>query len=115
MNKNGSRQVVVIAGCPGNPLILLLGVHWIAQHYLAAEGLRNYAEVSAYLRQPIILALETTFLVVITAHALLGVRAIFTDLGLQTHWQRALDATLWLIGLFTVLYGIQLVWQIVHQ
>jgi len=115
MNKNGSRMLWLLQVVLGILLILLLGVHWIAQHYLAAEGLRNYAEVAAYLKQPIILALEITFLVVITAHALLGVRAILADLGLQAPLQRALDATLWLIGLFTVLYGIQLVWQIVHQ
>ncbi len=115
MNKNGSRMLWLLQVVLGILLILLLGAHWIAQHYLAEGGLRNYAEVAAYLKQPIILALEITFLVVITAHALLGVRAILTDLGLQTHWQRALDATLWLIGLLTVLYGIQLVWQIVHQ
>ncbi len=62
-------------------LVLLLGMHWVAQHYLAAGGLRTYAEVVSYLENPLVLVLEVAFLVVVTYHALLGVRAVLLDLS----------------------------------
>ena len=85
----------------------------IAQHYLAAGGLRTYAEVVAYLRQPVVLTLELTFLIVVTAHALLGVRGIIADLGPPYGIQRSADIALWVIGLVTLVYGMQLTLQII--
>lgn len=89
-------------------LVILLGVHWVAQHYLAAGGLRTYAEVVSYLENPMVLLLEIAFLVVVTYHALLGVRAVLLDLGPGKRLGRLLDAGLILAGVATVLYGILL-------
>jgi len=86
----------------------LLGLHWVAQHYLAASGLRTYAEVEAYLGNPLVVLLELAFLVVITYHALLGIRAILLDLGPGEQLIRLLDIGLILAGFATVLYGIEL-------
>ena len=96
-------------------LVLLLGVHWIAQHYLAAGGLRTYAEVVSYLENPLVLVLEATFLAVITIHALLGVRAVLLDLGPGERWIRLMDAGLILTGIGTVLYGLNLLRLILVQ
>lgn len=115
MDKNRSRWLWMLQALSGLTLILLLGLHWVAQHYLASEGLRSFAEVADYLRQPLALALELTFLMVVSGHALLGLRAILLDLGLQPRLQRSLDISLWVIGLLTVLYGLQLVLQIIHE
>jgi len=92
----------------GVVLVGLLGLHWVAQHYLAAGGLRTYADVEAYLGNPLVVLLELAFLVVITYHALLGIRAILLDLGPGEQLIRLLDIGLILAGLATVLYGIEL-------
>ncbi len=99
----------------GIALIGLVGAHLVAQHYLAAGGLRTYAEVVDYLRQPVALGLELAFLVVVTAHALLGVRAIVVDLGPSRGFQRSADIALWVAGFAMVVYGMQLTWQIVGR
>ncbi len=114
MEKNKAGWMWVLQAVSGIALVLLVGMHWVAQHYLVSSGLRSYAQVVTYLQNPLIFVLEIVFLVVVTGHALLGVRAILLDLGLQPGQQRLLNITLWLLGMFTVVYGIQLVWQIVH-
>ena len=109
-----SRWSWMLQSTSGIALVALLGLHWTAQHYLAAGGLRTYAEVVAYLRQPVALILEVAFLGVVTGHALLGVRALISDLGLRPGFQRSVDIALWAAGFVTVLYGLQLTWQIIH-
>ncbi len=105
----------MVQAVSGLALIALVGAHIAAQHYLAAGGLRTYAEVVDYLRQPVALGLELSFLVLVTAHALLGVRAIIADLGLSSAQQRSADVLLLVIACLTVIYGMQLTWQIVGR
>jgi succinate dehydrogenase hydrophobic anchor subunit len=95
-------------------LVVLVGLHWIAQHFLVAGGLRTYADVVAYLRQPLVLGLEAAFLVVVTAHALLGVRAILLDLGLDPRADRLLRWALLLAGAATIWYGLDLTLAIIR-
>ncbi len=92
----------------GTLLVALLGLHWVAQHYLAAGGLRMYSEVVAYLENPLVFLLELVFLFVVTYHALMGVRAILLDLGPGKRLTRLLDIGLLLVGIATILYGIDL-------
>jgi succinate dehydrogenase hydrophobic anchor subunit len=115
MEVNRSRWLWLLQVFSGMALIVLVGIHMAAQHYLAAGGLRTYAEVVAYLRQPAALGLELSFLVVVTVHALIGVRAILGDLSLPTRLQRSIEAILWAVGLVTILYGLQLTWQAIQQ
>src|SRR5512142_95478 len=98
MSTDRSRWLWMWQAVSGIALIGLVGLHWVAQHYLAAGGLRTYAEVVAYLRLPIALALELAFLAVVTGHALVGVRAILGDLGLPPRIRRATDIGLWAAG-----------------
>ncbi len=42
----------------GVGLVILLGLHIIANHFIAKGGLRDFADVVAYLRSPIFLVLE---------------------------------------------------------
>jgi succinate dehydrogenase / fumarate reductase membrane anchor subunit len=114
MEKNKAGWVWVMQAVSGIALVLLLGIHWVAQHYLANGGLRSYAQVVIYLQNPLIFVLEIAFLVVVTGHALLGVRAIVLDLGLQADRQRLLNTSLWFLGVLAVIYGFQLVWQVTH-
>src|SRR5450759_721194 len=96
----------------GVSLVLLLGLHFVANHFIAKGGLRNFADVVAYLSSPLILVLEVLFLVVITTHAMLGVRAILLDFGLSDHAEKRLSQALTVMAILTVGYGLWLTWVI---
>jgi succinate dehydrogenase / fumarate reductase membrane anchor subunit len=98
----------------GVALLLLLGLHFIANHFIATGGLRDFADVVSYLRNPIILVLEVLFLVVVATHAMLGVRAIVIDFGISDHAEKRLSQALTVIGVLTVGYGLWLTWAIIH-
>ena len=99
----------------GAGLIVLLALHMIAQHFIAPEGIRDFQQVAEYLRTPIIVILEVLFLVVVTSHALLGVRAIVFDFGLSERAERRVSWVLTAIGVLTVTYGLWLTWTITQQ
>ncbi len=98
----------------GVALLVLLGLHFIANHFIAKGGLRDFADVVSYLRNPIILVLEVLFLVVVTSHAMLGVRAIVMDFGLSDRAEKRLSQALTVLGVLTVGYGLWLTWVIIH-
>lgn len=99
----------------GIALILLLGLHMIAHHFVAEGGIRDFAQVIEYLANPLIIVTEIAFLISVTAHAVLGVRAILFDLGLSAQTERTVTILLTVIGVLTVLYGIWLTYAIVRQ
>ena len=98
----------------GVALVLLLGLHFIANHFIATGGIRDFADVVSYLRNPIVLVLEVLFLIVVATHAMLGVRAIVMDFGISGHAEKRLSRALTLIGVLTVGYGLWLTWAIIH-
>jgi succinate dehydrogenase hydrophobic anchor subunit len=98
----------------GVGLAILLGLHFVANHFIAKGGLRDFADVLAYLRNPIVLVLELLFLVVVTTHALLGVRAILLDFGFSENAEKRLSRVLTVVGVLTVGYGLWLTWVIIH-
>lgn len=98
----------------GVALVLLLGLHLIANHFVAQGGLRNFADVVAYLRTPVILVLEVLFLIIVTSHAMLGIRAILIDFGLSNRTEKLVSQVLAVVGILTVGYGLWLTWVIIH-
>lgn len=96
----------------GIALLLLVGLHMIANHFIAQGGIRDYAGVIDYLRNPVIVALEVLFLLLVTSHALLGVRSILFDLGLSQRTERFITGVMWVLGLLTIGYGLWLTWTI---
>jgi succinate dehydrogenase hydrophobic anchor subunit len=98
----------------GVALVLLLGLHFIANHFIATGGIRDFADVVSYLRNPIVLVLEVLFLIVVAIHAMLGVRAIVIDFGISSQAERRLSQALTVIGVLTVGYGLWLTWAIIH-
>ncbi len=98
----------------GLGIIFLVGLHMIAHHFVVEGGLRNFEQVQAYLRHPVILPLEVLFLIVVTAHALLGVRAILFDLGLSDQTEKHVTQTLTVVGVLTVGYGLWLTWVVIR-
>jgi len=98
----------------GIALVLLLGLHFIANHFIAKGGIRDFADVVTYLRNPIVLVLEVLFLIVVATHAMLGVRAIIMDFGISSQAEKRLSQVLTVIGVLTVAYGLWLTWAIIH-
>jgi succinate dehydrogenase hydrophobic anchor subunit len=94
----------------GIALVALATLHIVAQHFVVHQkgGLRTYSEVLSYVGNPVIFVLESCFVVVVTIHAMLGVRGILHDLDLVPRTARHLDVALWVIGTLTVAYGMGL-------
>jgi succinate dehydrogenase hydrophobic anchor subunit len=92
----------------GGLLLVLLTVHMIANHFVVKGGLRNYAQVAAYVGNPLILAVEITFLLVVTWHAMLGLHAVLLDLGLRGRARRIAARLLTGLGVATIAYGLWL-------
>jgi succinate dehydrogenase hydrophobic anchor subunit len=64
--------------------------------------------VVSYLRVPLVFALEISFLVVVSTHALLGLRAILMDFGPVKPIEKLINLGLGLAGMGIVAYGIEL-------
>ncbi len=93
-------------------LLVLLTVHMIAHHFVVEGGLRTHAEVVDYLRSPVIFVVEHLFLVTVTSHAMLGIRAVLFDFGLAPATERRVTSWLTALGLLTVVYGVWLLWTV---
>lgn len=96
----------------GVALLVLLTVHMVAQHFVVENGLRTYAQIVEYLRSPVILVIEHLFLVTVTLHAMLGIRAVLLDLGPAPAAQRRITRWLTGLGVVTVGYGVWLLWTV---
>lgn len=89
-------------------LLGLLALHMVAHHFVVEGGLRTFDDVLAYVGNPVIFGLEIVFLVIVTLHAMLGLRAIALDLALRPGTQRVVDGALALVGAAALIYGIWL-------
>jgi succinate dehydrogenase hydrophobic anchor subunit len=89
-------------------LLVLLTVHMVAQHLLVAGGLRTYDQVIAWIRNPVVFAVEALLLVCVTWHGIAGVHAVLLDLGLRGRTERIVARALGDVAVATVLYGLWL-------
>ncbi len=105
----------ILQAFTGALLVVLLGLHMVVQHFVVKGGLRNYQQVVQYISNPFVFLLEIAFLIVVTWHALLGVRAVILDLGLKPAAERKVTAILSILGVIIVAYGIWLSATIVAQ
>lgn len=108
LSRNRAALVWLTQATTGILLIVLLAVHLVANHFIVPGGLQNYQDVVNYLSNPLIFALEIIFLTIVTAHALLGVRAILLDRGMHAAAVTRMDARLWTIGIVAIIYGLLL-------
>lgn len=106
--QNRASLVWLAQAVTGILLIVLLVVHLIANHFFVPGGLQTYQDVVRYLSNPVIFILEISFLVVVTSHAILGVRAILIDRGIAKANVSRMDTRLWFIGALIIIYGIVL-------
>jgi succinate dehydrogenase hydrophobic anchor subunit len=89
-------------------LLVLLTVHMVAQHFVVNGGLRTYADVVAWIRNPVVFAVEALLLVCVTWHAIAGVHGILLDLGLRGRVERVVARVLGGLAVATILYGLWL-------
>ncbi len=94
-------------------LLALVTLHMVANHFVVKNGLRNFAEVVAYMSTPVIVVLEVLFLFVVTWHGLLGLRAVLFDFGFSPRTERTITRILWVVGVAIVVYGLWLTYTIV--
>lgn len=95
----------------GVAVLVLVTVHMVAHHFVVEEvgGLRTYRQVLAYVGNPLIVALESLFLVAVTWHGLLGLRSVLFDFGLSEVAKRRVSRGLSVLGVATVGYGLMLI------
>jgi succinate dehydrogenase hydrophobic anchor subunit len=112
----GSRVIPAFVGqvISGAVLLVLLTLHMIAQHFIVPTGLRFYEDVIDWLRNPVVIAIEVTFLIFVTYHAVTGVRAIIFDFGFSERTEHRITIALWVVGIVTVVYGVALLAAILN-
>jgi succinate dehydrogenase hydrophobic anchor subunit len=105
--KTQARQSLVWIGqaVSGVLLIVILLLHMYFQHF-AAQGLLDASGIVAHVSSPFIFALEILFVIVVTYHALLGIRAVVFDLNLSETTRRNISVGLTILGIATVVYGV---------
>jgi succinate dehydrogenase hydrophobic anchor subunit len=96
----------------GVALLVLLTVHMVAQHFVAAGGLREYADVVAWIRNPVVFVVEALLLVAVTWHAIAGLHSVLLDLGLRGRAERIAARVLADLGIVTIAYGLWLLFSI---
>jgi succinate dehydrogenase hydrophobic anchor subunit len=95
----------------GVALFFFAGLHFYLQHYAVAGGLRDFQQILDYLTNWWALLLEWLFLLVVTVHAILGLRAIMLDFGI--HPKRT-DILSLLAVVFIFIYGVELTLEILR-
>jgi len=90
-------------------LVLLLGVHIVMQHFVASGGLRDYAQVVSYLSNPVVVAVESLFVIVLVWHAMLGLRAVLLDFGFGRRGQVLITRGVVALGVVTAAYSFWLI------
>jgi succinate dehydrogenase hydrophobic anchor subunit len=96
-------------------LLVLLTVHMVAQHFLVEGGLRTYHQVIAWIRNPLVFAVEALLLVCVTWHGVAGVHAVLLDLGLRGRTERIVARILGDVMVATILYGLWLLYMLAFQ
>jgi succinate dehydrogenase hydrophobic anchor subunit len=95
----------------GIALVVLISVHMVAHHFVVrgTGGLRSYQQVLEYVANPVIFTIELLFLVVVTVHAMLGLRSVLFDLATEERARVWISRGLAVLGVVTVAYGVTLI------
>jgi succinate dehydrogenase hydrophobic anchor subunit len=95
----------------GAALLVLVTIHMVAHHFVVEEvgGLRTYAQVLDYISNPVMFVIEILFLVVVTTHAMLGLRSVLFDFGLSESARHLVARGLLVLGIVTIVYGVTLI------
>ena len=104
----GAGRLWLLQAVTGAALLGLLGVHLVAQHLLAPEGLRDYTAVLDYLRHPVALVAEIGLLISVVVHACLGTRAALVDVIPGEAALRRASVVIALVGAVAIGYALWL-------
>ncbi|HJX67543.1 MAG TPA: hypothetical protein VJ258_02325 [Candidatus Limnocylindrales bacterium] len=105
----------ILQAVTGALVLVLITVHMVANHFIVSRGLRDYRDVVAYLSNPIVMVWELVFLIVVTWHGLLGLRAVLFDFGFSPRTERRITRLLSVVGVAAVVYGMWLTAVIVSR
>lgn len=103
----------MVQAIAGGMLLVFLGVHLVAQHLLVPGGLRSFADVTAYLRQPLAFGAEIGLLLSVLVHAGLGVRATLVDVVRDPRWLTRISWVIAAVGAVIFVYAIWLTLRII--
>ena len=106
--RDRSGSLWLVQAFTGLFLVVILGVHMIAHHFVVEGGLRDYQQVLDYVANPVVFIIEVAFVIVAVVHALLGVRAIITDVRPSAARLRAVNWALGVVGVIAIGYGLYL-------
>lgn len=98
----------LVQAVAGVALIVFLGAHLVAQHFLVPGGLRSYTDVVDYLRQPVALAAEMGLVLSVLVHAGLGLRSTLVDVIADPVWLRRASWAIGAVGLAIFVYAVWL-------
>ena len=106
-----SARVWGVTTVSGLAVLVLVTVHMIANHFVVESigGLRDYHQVLKYISNPVIFVLESLFLITVTIHALMGLRAVLLDLDPGPRVRTWIDRGLIVLGILTIGYGFTLI------
>jgi succinate dehydrogenase hydrophobic anchor subunit len=95
----------------GIALLVLVTIHMIAHHFVVESigGLRTYRQILDYIANPVMFTIECTFLVVVTIHAMLGLRSVLFDLNFGARARARINRGLVALGALTIAYGLALI------
>jgi succinate dehydrogenase / fumarate reductase membrane anchor subunit len=96
-------------------IIVILGIHFVVNHFIGENALLSYADVVRYYSNPIIPVMEGFFLVFVVSHSLLGLRSIILDLKPSHRVLKVVDWVLTIVGVVSIVYGIWLILAILNQ
>lgn len=106
--RDRSGSLWVLQAFSGLFLVLILGLHMIAHHFIVEGGLRDYQQVLDYVANPAIFVTEIAFVILAVIHSMLGTRAIILDLRPSLGATKTLNWVLGIVGGITIAYGIWL-------
>jgi len=106
--RSRAGRLWLVQAVTGALLVGVLAVHLVAQHFLAPGGLRDYANVVEYLRQPLAAVIEVMLLGSVIVHACLGIRASLVDV-LGEAALRRVSLGLAFAGIVAIAYGLWLI------
>jgi len=106
--RSRAGRLWLVQALTGAALVVALGVHLVAQHFLAPGGLRDYANVVDYLRQPLAAVIEVMLLGSVVVHACLGLRSSLVDV-LGEAALRRVSMGLAFAGIVAIGYGLWLI------
>jgi succinate dehydrogenase hydrophobic anchor subunit len=102
----------VVQAVTGGALVGFLGLHLVAQHFLAPGGLRDFSSVVDYLRQPVATLAEVGLVASVVVHAGLGVRTFFVELVHGRRARRLATVLTALMATGIVLYAVWLTYRL---